>query len=115
MIAKAFFVALIRNDPAGTNGERMRVRFEKEHGIVLDFTVQYETPRDDAPGQHDAVVRYDTAHDRPHRDLLDDRGRTIDEGKQWLDMTYNEALTYAIKDIATNWRSYRDESYGRKK
>jgi hypothetical protein len=70
MSAKAFFVALIRNDPAGTDGERMRVRFNKEHGIVLDFTVQYETPRRSTPGHHYAVVRYDTAHDRPHRDLL---------------------------------------------
>jgi hypothetical protein len=32
--------------------ERMRVRINTERGVVMDFVVQYETPRSDLSGEH---------------------------------------------------------------
>lgn len=115
MISRAFLAALDQDDPDALDGERIRVRFDKEAGRVLTFTVQYETPRSDAPGEHYPVVRYDTAHQRPHRDVLNEHGETIEDGKTWLKMTYNDALTYAIADITRNWQTYRDAFYRRRK
>ena len=40
MISRAFFVVLNQDDPGALDGERIRVRFEKEHGLVLNFMVQ---------------------------------------------------------------------------
>lgn len=83
--------------------ERTRIVFYRDRRAVLTFTVQYETSIDD---QFFPVVRYDSAHDRPHRDVLDRSGRLV--RKEWLpDMDYNVALDFAIADIEENWRAYR--------
>ena len=84
--------------------EWLRVRIATEKGAVMAFTVQYETT---IAGQRFPVVRYDTEHDRPHRDLLDRGGRVID--KAWFpkDMTYDQALQAGNRDIRANWRRYR--------
>ena len=52
-------------------------------------------------------MRYDSAHGRPHRDMLDWAGRVV--AKDWLpeERSLNEAFTFAERDIITNWRSYR--------
>lgn len=115
MPTRAFFIPLDQDDPAGQAGERTRVRFTVTTGIVVAFTVQYETPRSDAEDEHSPVVRYDTAHGRPHRDLLDARGETIEGSKLWLPahLSFNAALTYAIDEITRNWQSYRDDFFRR--
>ncbi len=50
------------------------------------------------------VVRYDTPHGSAHRDVLHPSGK-IDKTEMMLD--YNDALTYAIRDLAQNWEAYR--------
>lgn len=82
-----------------------RVRVETERGDPTSFTVQYETTIDE---ERVPVVRYDTAHGRPHRDLLDRQGRTV--GKRFLPehWTIKEALNHARKDIGDNWGDYRE-------
>lgn len=83
--------------------EWVRVRFSTEAGQVVTFTVQYESTID---GRRLPVVRYDTAHGRPHRDLLDRHGNVLE--KQWLDgLPAGEVLTAGKVDIETNWRGYR--------
>ena len=51
------------------------------------------------------VVRYDTAHGVPHRDVLDKRERILHE--DWLvGMTFEEALTHAKDDLLQNYERY---------
>lgn len=80
-----------------TDSDFIRVRFFVEHGEVVRFVVQYEAVID---GERYAVLRYDSSHDRAHRDVLDRRGETI--RKEWLDFAYADALTFALRDIRGN-------------
>ena len=76
---------------------------------VTGFTMQYEAVID---GRTYPVVRYDSAHGYPHRDLLDVEGRNV--GKLWLagwDVT--TALDHARKDLRANWRAYRADFIAR--
>jgi len=54
------------------------------------------------------VARYDTAHGRPHRDLVTPSGRLL--RKDWLeDMSFNDALTQAIDDFKKNHEAYTQD------
>ena len=78
------------------------VEFTTIDGLVASFVVRLMqlTPR----GERN-VARYDTAHGRPHLDLLDARENLVE--KRWLsDMTFEDALTLAIQDFKTNHESY---------
>lgn len=87
--------------PDGAN--RLRARIRAERGEVTRFTVQYEVV---AEGATYAAVRYDSAHGRPHRDILDRRGRVIE--KTWIvGKTYKQIVTEAIADVKANWPTYR--------
>lgn len=85
--------------------DALRYRFTTEGGQVRTFTVQYEAWIDD---EFRPAIRYDTAHGQPHRDELDWSGETIE--KEWLpaEMSLNEAMTYAERDILDNWPKYRE-------
>ena len=50
------------------------------------------------------VVRYDTAHGIAHRDYLRPDGNA--EKTPLFTLDYNEALTFAEKDLDINWESY---------
>jgi hypothetical protein len=89
--------------------ERMRVRINTERGVVMDFVVQYETPRSDLSGEHVVVVRYDGSHGRAHRDLLDARGHTVRKMYLPTHLSFGEALNYALADIKENWARYRQD------
>jgi hypothetical protein len=80
----------------------MRVNFELEQGRVLKFVIQLECRFND---KWNAIVRYDTAHNFAHRDLLHPSGET--EKSEMITQNYNEALTFAIKDLTDNWEKYR--------
>jgi len=83
------------------DGVQVRVRFRSEKGQVTDFTVQLETRLN---GGWLAVVRYDNAHGRPHRDVMDRSGKQIE--KTWLLGTANEILTFSINDVTNHWERY---------
>jgi len=89
-----------------TEGDAIHTRFTIEHGRVLVFTVQYEVFLE---GEWKPVVRFDTAHGRVHRDLVDPSGHSAGKDWNWFGATlpYNEALTAAQQEIITRWRSYR--------
>lgn len=93
-----------------TQSDRKRTRIITERGKVAEFTIQYET----MVFQHllfeyeawRPVVRYDTSHGLPHKDMLDLNGQLKE--KIWLyNMSYEDALSYAEKDINANWEVYK--------
>lgn len=52
------------------------------------------------------VVRYDTAHGKPHRDILRPNG---EQTKDWFEgYSVEDVLTIGQKDIMDNWPAYRD-------
>lgn len=71
-------------------------------GEILAFVVRLVHIVGD---EHLDVARYDTAHGRPHRDLVSSRGRL--RNKTWLkNADFNEALSYAIEDFKNNHETY---------
>ncbi|HEV8711740.1 MAG TPA: hypothetical protein VGX03_02805 [Candidatus Binatia bacterium] len=50
------------------------------------------------------MVRYDTTHNFAHRDLYTKDGKQL---KTPLGMDFNQARTFAQKDILDNWQEYR--------
>lgn len=80
-----------------------RVRFIKQRGRIIEFAVQIECL---IQGEWHAVIRYDTAHGFAHRDVLRPDGT---EEKMALPFSsFNEALTFALLDLKTNWQAYRE-------
>ena len=79
-----------------------RIEFTVERGRILRFVAQLECRYGD---EWHPVLRYDTAHDFAHRDVLRPNQNAI---KQELGLRdYNEALTFATDDLAQNWLRYR--------
>ena len=88
--------------PLGENA-RLRHRHETRKGEVTEFAIQLEVY---SGGAWVPIVRYDTAHGRPHVDFyVTVRRRT----KQFLDLSLAEALTLADEDLKENWERYRDD------
>lgn len=82
----------------------LRARFELGHGQVIKFMVQLECYFD-IGDEWTPIVRYDTAHGFAHCDRLHPY-----EPSTKIEMAtrdYNEALTFAIHDLADNWGRYR--------
>ena len=78
------------------------VDFQSLEGEILAFVVRLVRVVSD---EHLDVARYDTAHGRPHRDLVSIRGRL--RKKSWLkNADFKESLTYAIEDFKNNYESY---------
>ncbi|MDQ3692457.1 MAG: hypothetical protein M3464_02350 [Chloroflexota bacterium] len=85
----------------------IRMRFTKSRGQILSFLVQYETIED---GERVVVTRYDTAHGRAHQDIFYRSGRKV---KVWLgdDLSYNEHMQRAVRDIRMSWSHYRERYF----
>lgn len=93
---------LVRFVVAHTPKDRRRHLHISEKGIILEFTVQYETK---VQGRWVPVVRYDTAHGYAHQHILHADGR---EDKKHMEIeNYNEALTMAEDDLRRNWQRYK--------
>ena len=84
-------------------GQTIRVAFDLDRGRAIDFTVQFETWLD---RRWRPVVRYEVAHGRPHRDVLDRAGRQV--SKDWLppEVDLQNAMEEAVADIKRNWATY---------
>jgi hypothetical protein len=84
----------------------LRVRFSRSRGQIKAFVVQYEI---DDGSTRIPVVRYDSVHIRPHRDMMFWNG---ERRKVWLDdLHYNEVVVFAVRDIRQNWQRYREAYY----
>lgn len=80
----------------------VRVDFITVRGEVVSFVVRLMLVTETGDVN---VVRYDTAHGMPHRDLLDKGGAIV--SKDWLlNMTFDQALTHAKDDIIQNYEKY---------
>lgn len=83
---------------------RRRVLFTKDYGRIVEFVVQLETYLD---GRWKPVVRYDSSHGFPHRDLYDRQGRKVRAHEELRACTTNEeTLTFAVQDVNENWQRY---------
>ena len=82
--------------------DRMEVHLRTEKRSVLTFSVQFVAQIGD---EWHPIVRYDTAHGRPHMDRLWPGGRKETTDLRGLDKS--RAFTYAITDIKARWQLYR--------
>jgi hypothetical protein len=76
-------------------------------GRLVRFCVQYEALIDD---KWTPLVRYDTAHGRPHKDLLYPDGTQTRE--EFRGYSAEDVMMLGERDIKSNWRKYR-EAYQR--
>jgi len=93
---KRFKVVLSDNDEA-------RVSFDLEKGQVIEFVVQYLAM---IGVKWQPIVRFDTAHGRPHVDISHPDGSQ--ETRMFPFYDYSSALTYAINYIQEHWESWRE-------
>jgi bifunctional DNA-binding transcriptional regulator/antitoxin component of YhaV-PrlF toxin-antitoxin module len=104
-------------DRFGPEPDRIRMRFNIERGVMVDFVVQPEAIESEADPDagYVVVVRYDGSHGRAHQDILDGAGRTV--RKIWLPdhLTMSDAFQSALDDLETNWRRYHDDFRRRSK
>jgi len=88
-------------------GVMMRVRFVRQRNRIISFVVQLECLIDN---NWYPIIRYDTAHQFAHYDILRPDGT---QDKRPMSVTdFNEALTYAQQDIKANFRYYRTRFEG---
>ena len=73
-----------------------------ERGQVIIFRIQYEAYIDDT---WQAIVRYDTAHGFPHKDIL--HPDETENKKTFPGYSNTEVLTFGQTDIRRNWKHYR--------
>lgn len=82
--------------------DRFRYHHRTEGKDVIEFVLQYEAYIEEKWRE---IVRYDTAHNRPHRDILyPDGTQTKDFFPYWSNA---ETMTFGERDIKLNWRRYR--------
>ena len=80
------------------------VYLKTEKGEVKEFVVKLLCEFD---GEYYEVLRYDSGHECPHKDILNVDGAVI--RKVWYDFLDNsQALTMAITDIKDNYEFYRE-------
>lgn len=81
---------------------RIIVSIKMVGGSVVSFVVRLVASR---AGREVDVARYDTAHGKPHLDLLSASGSLRE--KRWLDVDrFEQALTLAVEDFKLNYEKY---------
>ena len=87
----------------GSPTDRYRHSHVLDKGKISAFTIQYEA---EIEGEWRAIVRYDTAHGRPHKDVMFPDGTEVKE--EFPHYTIAEVLTLGQNDIRKRWKQYRD-------
>lgn len=82
--------------------DRFRYYHNLVRGKIVRFVVQYEAYLGE---KWYPVVRYDTAHGRPHKDVLHPDGSQ--EKVEFYGYTRDEVLALGERDIKANWQQYR--------
>lgn len=94
---REYFLEIVR-------GTVTYVHLKTEKGEVKEFVVKLLCEFD---GKYYEVLRYDSGHECPHKDILNTEGAVI--RKVWYDFLDNsQALTMAITDIKDNYEFYRE-------
>ena len=78
----------------------VRARFQRERKQIRKFTIQLERIYDD---ERHIIIRYDNSHSFAHSDTLRPGQPTT---KIELNLNFNQAFTYAQRDINQNWKFY---------
>ena len=87
-----------------SNKDRIRYKYEKEKGQILNLVIQYESFIN---GNWIPIVRYDNTHGFFHRDEMSPHKEQI-KTKIYID-NLNEAFQYADSDIKENWKYYKKQ------
>ena len=87
--------------------DRYRHLHIQEKGKIVFFRIQYETIINEV---WYPLARYDTAHGFAHRDLMDFKGNV--DKTPLFKQDYNDALTFAEKDLKYNWEYYKKRFLG---
>ena len=105
-----FFLPINPDDPRNRDrldpqGERIRLRLNRDGANLVDFVVQYETPTPNGEHSHAVVLRSDMTH-APHVDRFDRFGR---HRQEWLPATLSpsDTITLVLQDIRMYWRTMR--------
>jgi hypothetical protein len=96
---KEFFIFL-----GNQLNDRIRVRFVKKAGEIVDLVIQYEALIN---GKWIAIVRYDCAHGFFHRDILHPNGDKEKKVIEAPDLKY--AFTFARQDLEDKWEWYKEQ------
>ena len=88
----------------GSPTDRYRHFHTLEEGMITSFVIQYEAEID---GKWREIVRYDTAHGHPHKDILHPDGTETKE--EFPHYTPAEVMTLGQNDIRKNWKKYREQ------
>jgi len=83
--------------------DRLRVRLYTERGQLTSIVVQYEAL---VKGKWAAIVRYDTSHGYPHRDVLHPSGAKDKYSLSFPDL--KAFLQYAEQDLKDRWEWYKE-------
>ena len=80
----------------------IHVFFETISGLIINFMVKLVLELENT---YHEVVRFDSGHNCPHKDILNTQGKVI--RKIWYEFSDNEqALDLAIKDLKDNYQFY---------
>ena len=83
--------------------DRLDVSWEKEGGKVVGFVVNYVA---NIRGRSYSVVRFDTAHGFPHKDINRPDG-TVEHKEQLSGGDLVALADAAIDDLKSHWETYR--------
>lgn len=83
-------------------GIEIHVYFESAHGLIVGFMVKLIVKIDKAVYE---VIRFDSAHGCPHKDILAPDGSI--KRKVWYELLDNkQALDLAVRDLKDNYEIY---------
>ncbi|MFZ4860064.1 MAG: DUF7718 family protein [Desulfuromonadaceae bacterium] len=81
------------------DGIEIHVFFETNQGILVRYVVKL------VRNGYQEVIRFDSAHDCPHKDILGVDGKV--KRKVWFELLDNkQGLDLAIKDLKDNYELY---------
>jgi hypothetical protein len=84
------------------NNAEIHVYFETLNGIIINFVAKLVLIQD---GGYREIIRFDSAHGCPHKDIIDEDGNVI--RKVWFEfIDNNDGLNLAVKDVKDNCEMY---------
>lgn len=82
----------------------IRVFFETAKGILINYAVRLFIR---IHGKFYEVVRFDSGHSCPHKDILDIEGNVA--RKIWFEfLDYKQAMSMAVRDLKDNHNIYKE-------
>ena len=83
--------------------DRLEITIEKEGGTGKGFVVNYVAT---ISGKDHSVLRYDTRHGFPHKDVIRSDG-SVARKERLPNLDGHALVDLAIDDLKSNWQIYR--------